>query len=323
MAEPIYNDSGCTGSAPLVMGAARGRRAFYLDELGVLRGMTYRWAWRDGENVAQCMVTAVRQVGVRGVRGMYPGIVGPYTMGGVTFPADPDGEPVPAEGMKWARCEGLESTCGCGFYAYHDGASMYAASGPGCRVQGVVEAYGKVVLGTQGYRAEKARILAIVVPPTTEASNRRRELDKAIEDINNAIKLVDAAVAAPWWKQTLILAYLGLTVAAVAAALVHAPWRAGGLLLAGYALANARISHITIQKQLKSMQESLREDLEHARLARAGLPHDYSLHVERAKERYPSVKFYENAQDMMRDFPVESLRHLAIPEGPVPNDAGD
>lgn len=285
--------------------------------------MTYRWPWRDGENVAECLVTEPKAVGVKGTRGVWPAISAPYVMGGVIFTDDPDHEPVPAENMRWARCNGLEATCGCGFYAYHDNASMYASPGPGCRVQGIVEAYGRVVLGTQGYRAEKARILAIVVPPPTEAARRRRELDKARLDIHEALALVDAALAKPWWKQTLIVAYLGVAAALGVAALVNPAWRTAGVTLAGYCLANARITHITIVKQLKAMKESLTDDLKRAQEARAALPQDYSLHVERCKERYPSVKFYTNVTDMLDDYPVQSLRHLAISEGPVPNDAGE
>lgn len=54
--------------------------------------------------------------------------------------------------------------CGCGFWAYHDGSSYPA--GP---VSGVIEGYGRVTIGPRGFRAEKARIVAL----TTGALARR------------------------------------------------------------------------------------------------------------------------------------------------------
>lgn len=50
--------------------------------------------------------------------------------------------------------------CSCGFYAYfHPKDAFYSGA-----VQGVVEGYGRVTLGSKGFRAEKARILGLVAP---------------------------------------------------------------------------------------------------------------------------------------------------------------
>lgn len=54
--------------------------------------------------------------------------------------------------------------CTCGFYAYHDGSNEFDGSG---RITGVIEGYGKTVIGTKGFRASKARIVAFLIPEVT------------------------------------------------------------------------------------------------------------------------------------------------------------
>ena len=50
------------------------------------------------------------------------------------------------------------SDCTCGFYGYFDGSDDYHGD---AKVTAVVEAYGEVVIGTRGFRAMKARIVAL------------------------------------------------------------------------------------------------------------------------------------------------------------------
>jgi hypothetical protein len=49
-------------------------------------------------------------------------------------------------------------TCSCGFYAYLNGFNEYNHA---TRVTGVIEGYGETLIGSRGFRAQKARILAI------------------------------------------------------------------------------------------------------------------------------------------------------------------
>lgn len=89
--------------------------------------------------------------------------------------------PISARSTPWtsgeniARCvNGLHShravadkNCSCGFYAYHS--PQYAISNfcsplvHGILVHGIIEAYGRVTIGTKGFRAEKARIKMLCV----------------------------------------------------------------------------------------------------------------------------------------------------------------
>lgn len=48
--------------------------------------------------------------------------------------------------------------CTCGFYAYLNGINGYQKN---CGVVGVIEGYGETTIGTRGFRAQKAKILAL------------------------------------------------------------------------------------------------------------------------------------------------------------------
>jgi hypothetical protein len=51
--------------------------------------------------------------------------------------------------------------CTCGFYAYFDGRNTYDEEG---RVSAIIEGYGVCTLGSSGFRASKARLLALIEP---------------------------------------------------------------------------------------------------------------------------------------------------------------
>ena len=117
-----------------IPGTLRGYRAWYpkgVTATGIeLRPLTYqpRFAWVDGENVAQCnMRVMTKKITTAPVH---------------TTPAP-----------QW--------DCRCGLYARYE-PIPYSIN---VEVVGVVEAYGRVILGERGFRAEKARILGLLVPP--------------------------------------------------------------------------------------------------------------------------------------------------------------
>jgi hypothetical protein len=110
-----------TGSEPLV-GEVVGLRTFRVDESGMLLPLYSDRTWYDGVNVATC---------------------------------------APPTGERERRDHQIASPgCECGFYAF--GSVEAAARQRHCRyVQAVVSCWGSVVAGTQGVRAENARIDAI------------------------------------------------------------------------------------------------------------------------------------------------------------------
>jgi hypothetical protein len=64
------------------------------------------------------------------------------------------------------------SRCGCGFWAYWDMSGLAGnrlASGRGLPVLGVVQGFGRVLLGERGFRSQKARIIALAPAFTIQA----------------------------------------------------------------------------------------------------------------------------------------------------------
>ncbi|WP_341359966.1 hypothetical protein V5H98_01500 [Georgenia sp. M64] len=125
------------GGPALVLGSVRGRRSFGVRADGHLTGVFHTQVWHPGENLARCR----RDGGVVERR--------------------PDGRIVvrTSSSREIGTGHGLGG-CTCGFYAYYQ-QDPYTAHR---RLSGVVEGYGRVVLGTAGFRAEKARILALLLP---------------------------------------------------------------------------------------------------------------------------------------------------------------
>lgn len=54
--------------------------------------------------------------------------------------------------------------CACGFYAYWDGENSRHVGFNDYQVEGVIEAWGLITVGTRGFRAEYAKIVALVIP---------------------------------------------------------------------------------------------------------------------------------------------------------------
>ncbi|KAE8763915.1 hypothetical protein [Georgenia thermotolerans] len=121
----------------LVLGSVRGRRSFCVLPDGRLTGVFFPQVWQPGENRASC-----------------------FHDGGVVV-REPDGR-LAVRGYSVrdiGAAHGLQG-CTCGFYAYYR-ADPYARPR---RVSGIIEGYGRVVLGTKGFRAQKARLVALVLP---------------------------------------------------------------------------------------------------------------------------------------------------------------
>lgn len=141
----------CSGitETPLVVGSVNGYRMFTMDHEGRLHAFSNEWyIWKPGENVAVCKVATVNR----------------YVLGSTSFvlshnPAGPQcTERVP------------NPACTCGFYAYHcklgDSPGWGEAPKDSIHMMGIVECYGKVVIGSKGMRCEKARIRALFLRDT-------------------------------------------------------------------------------------------------------------------------------------------------------------
>lgn len=137
---PSKPEVGEFGGFGFAAGTVRGARAWNIDKLGRLIGITYAQVWTPGENQAVCR-RMDRSAGMFTITYALGGGTGHTTLPTVTEPPDHD-----------------MSDCGHGFYGYYEGSNDY---GREHTVSGVVEAYGETIIGTRGFRAMKARILAI------------------------------------------------------------------------------------------------------------------------------------------------------------------
>lgn len=182
---------------PFYPGAVlRGQRVFTVDKAGRLYGCTYQVPWEPGENVKACY--SWDPVGGT-----------PYAYG---CPCPLCSASRGTEKIeRWKdRDHGVTVDCACGFYAITDHHNEYMKSFYGVtvpRIEGIVEGYGTVVVGSKGFRAEKAKIVALVIPQTrrngqelqswfdltpTEQATRRSRCEK-----ERAHQVVPYAVTAP------------------------------------------------------------------------------------------------------------------------------
>lgn len=119
-----------------VPGVFRGARSFRITEGGFLTGVVYQQVWLPGENIAECRNTPMSYVSYYASAS--------FLDQPVVLPA--------GHGM---------DICRHGFYGYSDNSNDYHAHG---YVSGVIEGYGKQVMtGSRGFRADKARIVALCV----------------------------------------------------------------------------------------------------------------------------------------------------------------
>lgn len=109
---------------PFAAGVVVGLRSFRVLPEGHLTAVVKESPWHPGENLAKC------------------------------FRYWPSMEVTEGVDHRVANAD-----CTCGFYAYFDGGNDY---GSARTITGVVEGYGTVTVGSRGFRAAKARIVAIV-----------------------------------------------------------------------------------------------------------------------------------------------------------------
>lgn len=135
-----------------------GIRQFKVSGEGVLYGIAYTLPWQPGENIAECghnPAVRSKQWGARPPS--------PFAALGGRLGVTP--------GFGYDRPHRLRD-CSHGFYSlldvgYFDG-GVGAGGGRGY-VAGLIEGYGEAIVGPDGFRCEKAKIVALVLPNATAA----------------------------------------------------------------------------------------------------------------------------------------------------------
>lgn len=168
----------------LVPGSLLGCRTFRLDQDGDLKSAVQDYFWRGGVNTAICLAdrTGARALSIALRRATYPRWM------------------IQAFSEQRADHSAPSDTCSCGFYAVWDTYDAWHAMSNHGRfrrwsqedwrylhytaVLAVVEATGRVLLGTKGFRAEKCEVKALLLPdPEEEWWLTRRRAKKYIEKI--------------------------------------------------------------------------------------------------------------------------------------------
>lgn len=122
---------------PLVAGSLIGLRAFTVDQLGRLRGPHIQTVFTPRLNEARCAAKG------------YTIVDGYHRPDNVLL------RPTPEHTIGSIDCR-------CGFYAYFDGTNDYHT--PGATIEALIEGFGVCTVGGAGFRASKARLVALVRP---------------------------------------------------------------------------------------------------------------------------------------------------------------
>lgn len=121
----------------LALGSVQGYRSWRVEVDGKLKALHQTGLWMPGENKAECLAYPNKDV--------VPEIEGE------------DWRDTKKRREAW-RADHQMIDCAHGFYAYFN-ASQLETNAPS--IHGVVEGYGEVLIGTKGFRATRARIIAL------------------------------------------------------------------------------------------------------------------------------------------------------------------
>lgn len=157
---------------PFIMGTLRGSRSFSVTPTGHLTGVVFRRVWYPGTNHADCRVEIGWEIPGRGTADTLTAINTPGPEGGSPWRLGWEWAIGTERGFTTAKpkpiwqdfnADGHDiADCNCGFYGFLDGSTDYASDS---RASGIVEGFGMVTVGTRGFRASKARIIALYMPP--------------------------------------------------------------------------------------------------------------------------------------------------------------
>lgn len=306
-------------SRPLVAGQITGVRSFAVDKLGRLTGVTHRKVWRPGVNEAHCPTAATAEEQVeekakevdKAEREGGDAITYHHLSSSMTaaisrqiasaYSASPS--------FTWHVAEPMTRTdehrpgakgCGCGFWAYFDGSDDFSDDD---NVTGIIRGEGVVTVGSKGFRAERAEVVALVDPSDRWAGEPAEDKRPNLWD-RWSDWIYDKAYGS--WDSLLVTLLVGFSVAAVVLgtyglvgdAGMGVAWTAFGLSLlslGGWAVRNRGFAHGRDRSQAAMR-----------RAARAFSP-GASLDPEcweAVRRNYPDVPVYPTLKAALRDFPL-------------------
>lgn len=164
------------------VGQLYGLRVWKMDERGRLRAkhVSHAPAWRPGLNMATCERDD-------------------YALGGWLAPASlraffdpPKKEPAEPAPAKERRHQVPVEDCGCGFYAYTGTDRPEISDRKSEDVVGVIRGTGRTLIGTHGFRCEKAEIVALLDPTLggLRLGKRRRQQRRSLRRLYPDVPLM-------------------------------------------------------------------------------------------------------------------------------------
>jgi hypothetical protein len=160
---------------PLVAGTLTGVRSFKVDSLGRLTGVSHQEVWKPGLNRATCKASS-SALTVLGFSAAMRRLTISSSFSVPTYSVDPivgvptESTPEPVSLVKAPKHRVAQLNCGCGYWAYFDkGSNPHHADR---QIIGIVEGHGNVTVGSRGFRAERAKIVALVDPKAAPPDGR-------------------------------------------------------------------------------------------------------------------------------------------------------
>lgn len=271
----------------LAIEPVRGVRAFEVDTLGRLTGVTYKSVWRPGENTSECKRLSADDPASGFWAAYNKGLLGPGSARRFVT-ASPMSPVLSSDPGETERSHDM-TKCKCGFYAYYDGSNDYHTPD---RINAVVEGWGQTVIGTRGFRAEKARILALHIPGSKPAKPTLSRWDRLMKWLYDH-RDVTAAVFVAGFMVAGVLALLATSLVASysdpRALLLLIPAALGG------------VSAWLCSKSLDwASQQRYRQTIH--KYFEANLP---AALVEKVRRNYPDVPVFDTFEAMVKAFPPD------------------
>lgn len=136
-----------------VAGSLFGLRAFNVDRLGRLTGVTVPAVFTPNENDAKCKKPDTMSI-------YYS-----FSMPRMVFGPNGDLQTMEPQNPEKAAVKPPHTTagidCTCGYHAYFDGENDYKEPN---RIAGIIEGYSVCTVGSRGFRASKAGLVAVIAP---------------------------------------------------------------------------------------------------------------------------------------------------------------
>lgn len=304
-----YNDPTCGGgmsrAVPMALGAATGIRALEMDLGGHLRGVTFPQVWTAGENTAVCCVSRASTLGGIVTQTFGGGWGGPpgttKIQSGWVF-HDDGSVSFLNERFEQVSCgQVAQRGCTCGFYAYYrHGLHTYVNRD---RAAAIISGYGRVTLGTKGFRAEKARIIALVKPlAVTEAEEEVARIERRWHEIRDILADLDTIRISRHTQAIMVFAAaaVGVTFSRPVNALLAT---AAIVAILGWA-AVSHATHRTALLAVRTAAYSTRDELVRRAKSLTSSPDSAIRRWRRVQEQYPTIPTFDTLEQALAEYPT-------------------